>query len=216
MVKDIAVIGLGTFGFELALQLAKNGHHVMAIDTDESKINQIKDNVEVALMADITDPDVLEKIQIDKFDMVVLGMSSNLESIILSIVYMKKMQVPNITVKANNHIQKEVLLKIGADEVILPEVSTAIELADKITHPDMLEKFSLEGDNALMEVMVPEKFYGKSLKDLELRKRHGVNVIMLSRNGKTEVISHPNIKFQEGDAVFVIGKETDIKKTFRI
>lgn len=216
MVKDIAVIGLGTFGFELALQLAKNGHHVMAIDTDESKINQIKDNVEVALMADITDPDVLEKIQIDKFDMVVLGMSSNLESIILSIVYMKKMQVPNITVKANNHIQKEVLLKIGADEVILPEVSTAIELADKITHPDMLEKFSLEGDNALMEVMVPEKFYGKSLKDLELRKRHGVNVIMLSRNGKTEVISHPNIKFQEGDAVFVIGKEADIKKTFRI
>jgi trk system potassium uptake protein TrkA len=216
MVKDIAVIGLGTFGFELALQLAKNGHHVMAIDTDESKINQIKDNVEVALMADITDPDVLEKIQIDKFDMVVLGMSSNLESIILSIVYMKKMQVPNITVKANNHIQKEVLLKIGADEVILPEVSTAIELADKITHPDMLEKFSLEGDNALMEVMVPEKFYGKSLKDLELRKRHGVNVIMLSRNGKTEVISHPNIKFQEGDAVFVIGKESEIKKTFRI
>jgi trk system potassium uptake protein TrkA len=214
MKKDIAVIGLGTFGYEIALQLAKNGHHVLAIDTDEKKINQIKDDVDVALVADITDPDVLKKIQIEQFDSVILAMSSNLESIILAITHMKKMGVSRIIGKANTPIQKEILLKIGADEVILPEVATAVRLADKITHPDILEKFYVGGNNALMEVVVPEKFYGKSLKDLDLRKKYGVNVIMISRNGETEVVANPELKFAENAVIFVVGNEAQLKKTF--
>ena len=210
--KDIAVIGLGTFGYELALQLAQNGHHVLAIDTNDKKINQIKDEVDVALTADITDIDVLKKIQIDQFDYVVLAMSSNLESIILSIVHMKKMQVPHIIGKANTPIQKEVLLKIGADEVILPEVSTAIRLADKLTHPSMLEKFAISDKNTLMEVVVPEKFHGKSLKSLDLRKKYGLNIIMLTRDNNTEVVTNPDIVFQKDDKIFVIGNEQQIKK----
>ena len=210
--KDVAVIGLGTFGYELALQLAQNGHHVLAIDTDDKKINQIKDEVDVALTADITDTDVLKKVQIDQFNYVILAMSSNLESIILSIVHMKKMKVPYIIGKANTPIQKEVLLKIGADEVILPEVSTAIRLADKITHPDMIEKFAINENNTLMEVVVPERFQGKTLKDLDLRKKYGLNVIMISRNNKTEVVSKPDIVFQKGDRIFVIGTEKQIQK----
>ena len=210
--KDIAVIGLGTFGYELALQLAQNGHHVLAIDTDDKKINQIKDEVEVALTADVTDIDVLKKIQIDQFDYVVLAMSSNLESIILSIVHMKKMQVKHIIGKANTPIQKEVLLKIGADEVILPEVSTAIRLADKLTHPNMLEKFAINEHNTLMEVVVPEKFYGKSLKSLDLRKKYGLNIIMMTRHNNTKVVTDPDIVFQKDDKIFVIGSEKQIKK----
>ncbi len=210
--KDIAVIGLGTFGYELALQLARNGHHVLAIDTDDKKINQIKDEVDVALTADITDIDVLKKIQIDQFDYVVLAMSSNLESIILSIVHMKKMKVPHIIGKANTPIQKVVLLKIGADEVILPEVSTAIRLADKLTHPNMLEKFAINENNSLIEMVVPEKFHGKSLKSLDLRKKYGLNIIMLTRDNNTEVVTNPDIVFQKDDKIFVIGSEKQIKK----
>jgi len=214
MKKDIAVIGLGTFGYEIALQLAKNGHHVLAIDTDAKKINQIKDDVDVALVADITDPDVLKKIQIEQFDSVILAMSSNLESIILGITHMKKMGVSRIIGKANTPIQKEILLKIGADEVILPEVATAMRLADKITYPDILEKFYVGGNNTLMEVVVPEKFYGKSLKDLDLRKKYGINVIMISRKGETEVVANPELKFAEKDMMFVVGNEAQLKKTF--
>ncbi len=210
--KDIAIIGLGTFGYELALQLAKNGHHVMAIDTDDKKINQIKDEVDVALTADITDPDILKKIQINSFDHVILGMSSNLESNILSIVHMKKMKVPYIIGKANTPLQKEILLKIGADEVILPEVSTAKQLADKITHPHILDKFNISENNILMEVVIPEKFISKTLKDLDLRKKYGLNVIMISRNGKTEVVSKPDIKFEKEDIIFVLGSEKQIKR----
>ncbi len=210
--KDIAVIGLGTFGYELAIQLAQNGHHILTIDIDERKINQIKDEVDVALTADITDPDVLKKVQINQFDYVIMAMSSDLASIILSIVQMKKMKVPYIIGKANTHIQKEVLLKIGADEVILPEISTAIRLADKITHPDMIEKFVINEDNTLVEIVVPKKFHGKTLKELDLRKKYGINVIMISRNDKTEVVTKPDIVFQNGDKIFVIGSEKQIKK----
>ncbi len=214
MKKDIAVIGLGTFGYELALQLSKNGHHILAIDTNEKKINQIKDEVDIAIIADITDPDILKKIQIEQFDHVILAMSSDLESIILAITHMKKMGVKHIIGKVNTPIQKEILVKIGADEVILPEASTAIRLADRITHPDIIEKFNLSQGNALMEVMVPEKFWNKSLKDLDLRKKYGVNVLMLTRDGQTEVITQPDLKFQKNDVIFVIGNETKIKKTF--
>ncbi len=213
MKKDIAVIGLGTFGYELAIQLASEGHHILAIDVDMKKINDIKDHVDVAVQADITDPDVLKKIQIDQFDHVILAMSSALEAIILGITYMKKMQVKNIIGKANTYIQKEILLKIGADEVILPEIATAKRLAERITHPGIMEKFAIDRKNMLIEVKVPKKFQNKTLRELDLRKKYGLNVIMINRNGQTEIISSPDIKFEENDVIFVVGNEAQIKKT---
>ena len=213
MKKDIAVIGLGTFGYELAVQLAQEGHHILAIDMDMKIVNDIKDQVDVAIQADITDPDVLKKLQIDQFDHVILAMSSALEAIILGITYMKKMKVKNIIGKANTHIQKEILLKIGADEVILPEIATAKRLAERITHPGIVEKFNIDNKNALVEVKIPKKFHHKSIRELDLRKKYGLNVIMINRNGKTEMISSPDIQFEPGDVILVVGDERQIKKT---
>ena len=214
MKYDIAVIGLGTFGFELAVRLAEEGHGVLAIDIDEKKINAIKDFVPVAVQADVTDKDVLEKLEIDKFDKVIFGISSALESIILSITLMKKMNVKYIIGKANTYIKREILLKIGADQVVLPEISTAIRLADKLTHPTILEKYELDDNNFLLEVQVPDKFIGKSLDELNLRKKYGINVVMKKNKFKTEVITNPTIKFEKDDIVFVIGSVPVIEKVF--
>ncbi len=212
MKKDIAVIGLGTFGYELAVQLAQAGHHILAIDVDMKKINDIKDRVDVAVQADITDPDVLKKLQMEQFDHVILAMSSALEAIILGITYMKKMNVKNIIGKANTHIQKEILLKIGADEVILPEIATAKRLSERLTHPDIMDKFTLDNKNSLIEIKVPQKFLNKSIRELDLRNKYGLNVIMLNRKGKTEIIASPDIKFEHNDVIFVVGNENQIKK----
>ena len=214
MKYDIAIIGLGTFGFELAIRLAKEGHGILAIDIDEKKINAIKDFVPVAVQADVTDKDVLEKLEIDKFDKVIFGMSSALETIILSITLMKKMKVKYIIGKANTYIKKEILLKIGADKVVLPEISTAIRLAEKISHPTILEKYELDAHNSLLEVEIPNKFIGKTLSQLDLRRKHGINVVMKKDNTKTEVISNPNIEFKKGDIVFVIGSVPVIENIF--
>ncbi len=214
MKYDIAIIGLGTFGFELAVRLAEEGHGILAIDIDEKKINAIKDFVPVAVQADVTDKDVLEKLEIDKFDKVIFGMSNALETIILAITHMKKMKVKYIIGKANTYIKKEILLKIGADKVVLPEISTAIRLADKITHPTILEKYDLDAKNSLLEVEIPNKFIGKTLSELDLRRKHGINVVMKKDKSRTEVISNPNIEFIQGDIVFVIGSATVIEKVF--
>ncbi len=214
MKYDIAVIGLGTFGFELAVRLAKEGHGVMAIDIDEKKINAIKDFVPVAIQADVTDMDVLEKLEINKFDKVIFGISSALESIILAITIMKKMNVKYIIGKANTYMKKEILLKIGADQVVLPEISTAIRLADRLTHPTILEKYELDDKHFLLEVKVPDKFIGKSLEELNLRKKYGINVVMKKNKFKTEVINNPGIKFEKDDIVFVIGAVSVIEKVF--
>ena len=214
MKYDIAIIGLGTFGFELAVRLAQEGHGILAIDIDEKKINAIKDFVPVAVQADVTDKDVLEKLEINNFDKVIFGMSSALETIILSITLMKKMKVKYIIGKANTYIKKEILLKIGADKVVLPEISTAIRLAEKISHPTILERYELDKNNSLLEVEIPSKFIGKTLSELDLRRKHGINVVMKKDDTKTEVISNPNVAFKKGDIVFVIGSVKVIENIF--
>jgi len=214
MKYDIAIIGLGTFGFELAVRLAQEGHGILAIDIDEKKINAIKDFVPVAVQADVTDKDVLEKLEINNFDKVIFGMSNALETIILSITIMKKMKVNYIIGKANTYIKKEILLKIGADKVVLPEISTAIRLAEKISHPTILERYELDKNNSLLEVEIPSKFIGKTLSELDLRRKHGINVVMKKDDTKTEVISNPNVEFKKGDIVFVIGSVNVIENLF--
>ncbi len=215
MKYDIAVIGLGTFGYELAVELAKKGHGILAIDIDEKKINSIKDFVPVAVQADVMDKDVLKKLEIDKFDKVIFGMSTALETIILSITIMKKMGVKYIIGKANTYIKKEILLKIGADQVVLPEISTAKRLADKITYPSMIEKFTLDKYHSFVEIEVPKKFIGKSVEELDLRKKYGLNIVMIKqKDQKAEVITSPKLIFKEGDIAFVIGNEAQIQKIF--
>ncbi len=212
--KDILVVGLGTFGFEAAIKLNEMGHHVMAIDLDMKKVNEIKERVEVALQADVTDPDVLRKIDIGRFDEIILGMSSSLEAIILAITHMKKIGVQHITGKANTRIQKEILLKIGADRIILPEIESADRLAEQITHPHIMEKLTVDKENILMEIKIPSSMTGKSLRQLDLRNRYGINVIMLTRNGKSRIIADPDTVFLDGDMLLVVGDETQIKKVF--
>ena len=209
MKKNIAVIGLGTFGHELAVQLSRRGHRVLAVDTDMKKVNDIKDEVYIAVQADITDPDVLQKLDITSFDEVVLAMS-HLEAVILAATHMKKMGVKHITGKANTYIQKEIFEKIGIDRIILPEIDAANELAEKITYPEIIEKVKMDNRHLLLEIKVPSHFVGKSLLDLDLRKKYGVNALMLTRNGKTGLITSPAMKFEEGDTVLLMGDEEKI------
>jgi len=214
MKKDIAIIGLGTFGFELAVQLTKRGNSILAIDIDEKKVNNIRDLVSVAVQADITDEDVLKQLEINKFDMVVFGMSSALESIILAITHLKKMGVKYIVGKANTRIKKEILLKIGADEVILPEIGIARQLAEKISNPSLLEKIKIDDKNTIMEVTIPKKFIGKSLRDLDLRKKYDINVILKKTEKQTQTIIEPEELLQKGEIIVVIGNENTINRVF--
>ncbi len=212
--KDIAVIGLGTFGFEVATKLNEAGHYVMAVDKNMEIVNQIKDKVTLAVQADVTDEEVLKKLDIEKFKTVILGMSSSLETLILAVTHLKKMHLKHVIVKAKTYIQKEILLKVGADEVIQPEVSMAKMLVRKIAYPQVIESLTIDAKNALIEIAVPQKFSGKTLRELDLRKKYGILVILKSDKTGYNIVSNPELKLFKGEAIYVAGDEKMILKVF--
>jgi trk system potassium uptake protein TrkA len=212
--KDILVIGLGIFGFETAVQLAKNKMNVIAVDKNTRIIYNIKDFVQDALVADASDEDVIKELSVDKYDFIIVGLSSNFEALILCVTHLKKMGAKKIIAKANTEIQREILQKIGVDIVILPEKEVAIRLAERIARPQIIDLFHLSDDTTVATVKVPKDFAGRSLKEIDLRNRYDVNAVMLRRNGVSKIIKNPDIVFEENDEIVVMGEEEKIKKVF--
>ena len=209
------MIGLGTFGEALSKKLYDAGNNVLAIDTNSDKINHIKDHVTEAVIADATNEEVLIELSINKVDVVILCMSNNFENLILSLTYLKKIKTNKVYAKANTEIQREILLKIGADEVILPEKEAALQLAGKISSPNVKEIFKLDDDIELVEVKVPPAMVGRSLTQLDLRRKHQITVLILKRNGeKANIITDPNIILEKNNILLVTGKKDNIVKLF--
>jgi trk system potassium uptake protein TrkA len=143
-------------------------------------------------------------------------MSSNFEQALLTLSELKKLGAKHIIAKANRKIHEEILLKIGADEVILPEREMAKRLADRLSRPALMDVLTVEGDITLATVTIPEKMHGKSLLELDLRKNFQISAVMIKKNGaKTNIITNPNLKLNKGDELTVAGREEDIQKAFK-
>jgi trk system potassium uptake protein TrkA len=211
MKKDIAVLGLGIFGYRLATSLFKLGHSVLAVDKNPQIVDQIKEDVTEAIVADVTDHSVLVELSIDKFDTVILGMSNDFEQAVLTLADLKKLNVKHIIAKANRKIHEEILFKVGANEVILPEREMADKLAYKIDRPGVGDMLSIDSDISLVNIKVPDKLDGKSLMEIDLRKNYGLNAVMIKRKGeKAGFITTPQEILRKGDELLVIGDKSSI------
>jgi len=213
--KDILVMGLGIFGFELAKQLSRQKMNVVAVDKNRNVVNQIKEFVSEAIIADVSIEDTIKELSVDKYDCVVLGLSSNFEAEVLSVVYLRKYGAKYILCKANSEIQKHVLLKIGVDEVILPETEIASKVATRIIMPSILDIFHFSDDLIVATVEVPDEFVGRSLKELDLRNRYGLTVLTLKRGDTLRIVHSPDIVFEKGDSIMVLGEEDKIRLQFK-
>lgn len=214
MAKDFAVIGLGTFGFEVAKKLFEQGHNVMAIDKNPITIHNIQDSVTVAINADIADTAVIDELQLFEFKKIILGLSSNLETLILTIAYLKNNGAAYIIAKGNSELQKQVLLKVGADEVIIPEKEVASKLTERLTHPNIIDRFVLDHNILLINVKVPAKIANKTLEELELRRKYNITVLISKHEGKSIIINNSKYVLNEGDEIFVAGDAKNIEKIF--
>jgi trk system potassium uptake protein TrkA len=213
--QDVAIIGLGTFGEELALKLTEMGHNVLVIDLDEKKINEIKDKVTEAVIADATDIDVLNELKLNTFNLVVLAMSSNFESIILTLTLLKKLGAVTVYVKANTDIQAEILLKIGADRVILTDKEVAEDLAIKITLPNIHKVLEIDDKINLIEIKIPPSMNNKTLMELDLRKKYNINALIHKKaDGKAHLITDASMQLHEGDILLVAGDKNKIMEAF--
>ncbi len=179
--KSYAVIGLGRFGTETAVRLYANGAEVLVIDSDESLVDKIADRVTRAVCADARDADVLERLGVGNFDYGIVAIGTDLGASALITMNLKTLKVPYVICKAQNATHKEILERLGADRVIIPEREMANKLVLGLTSTGVMEYIELSEEYGIVERQVPEKWLGKSIRALDVRNRYGVNIIAVRR-----------------------------------
>ena len=179
--KSYIVIGLGRFGAEMAVKLYECGEEVLAVDTDETLVDKIADRVTRAVVADARDVDVLRKLGAGYFNTAVVAVGSDLAASALITMHLKTLGVPYIICKAHDDTYREILEKLGADRVIIPEREMADKLSLGLTSAGIMEYIELSDEYGIVEMTPPESWHGQSIRQLELRKKYGANVIALRR-----------------------------------
>jgi trk system potassium uptake protein TrkA len=212
--KRVVVIGLGIFGTQLARQLYESGLEVVAIDKNRDVVQRIKDHSTKAVLADATDKEVLESIGIDAKDTVVISFGEDLSASTLLTLYLKEMKVKEIIVKVPNEDYKRILLKVGASEAIIPEREMANKVARSIISPNVLEYLPISEDYTIVELAPPTDFIGKSLADLDLRKKYALQVIAIRDvlTNKMQLVPRASAIIKDSDVLVIIGREDDIRK----
>lgn len=222
--QKIAVIGLGRFGTTLSLSLSEKGAEVMAIDKNPERVEFIKDEVAFPTALDSTDIKALESQNIREFDICIVAIGADFESQILTTVNLLTLDVPHVIARAMNDTQRLILERMGIENIILPEVEMAEKLAETLLQPELKAFLKLADDYEIAEINAGSKLAGKSLSELDLRKRFNINVIAIQRNEEQEGkdlqkikkrllgVTNPEISLEKEDVLLVIGKEKDIKK----
>ena len=213
--NTFAVFGLGAFGKRLALELAKAGNNVVAVDIDPERVNEIRDKVTDAIIADVSNQEVIRELDLRKFDAVILGMSSHFEDLVLALTLLRQEGAKRVLAKAGNAIQERILYRLGADEVIQPEQDVAERLSRRLTLDNITDYFSFKGF-AIVEVNVPASIAGKTLRELALRNRYDITVLLVSKPGSApSTIQDPDAVLERGDQLTVFGNQKAIFQLFK-
>ena len=203
--KSYIVVGLGRFGSETARRLYKLGCEVLAMDLRNDLVQEIANEVTHAVVSDGQDKEVLKALGVRDFDCAVIAIGDDLAASVLATMNMKELGVPHIVCKAHDDTHRRVLQKLGADRVVIPEQENAARLARSLYSPNVLDYIELSDDYGIVEVPVPAAWQGKTLKELNVRAKLGVNIIAIRRNGKINVSPGADFNFQSGDIVVVLG-----------
>ena len=223
--RRFAVIGLGRFGQKLAIALAMSGAEVIAIDKNREEIELITDQVSHAVRLDSTDEEALKSQGVDKVDVAIIGIGQGgggFESAILTVVNLRQMGIKQIYARAENLIAGEVFSKVGATEVIYPEIESAERWAYKLIAPQIGEKIDFAEGYSLARIKAPPSFDGKTVMDLQLRQKYNVNLVLIKRGenskqtkaekGKIINVPMPGTVVYEGDILMVAGSDVDLAK----
>lgn len=210
--NTFAVIGLGRYGFWLAKTLGQSDVEVIACDRDSEKVDDIAQYVTKAICCDCSDEKALKDMGLNNVDVAIIAIGSDLEASIISTLIVKEIGVGYIVAKANNASHAKVLAKIGADRIVFPEKDMGIKTAQSFISPNFMEMINLQDDYGIAEIHVPEKWVGKTLEQLDLRKKYFINIIGVSVGGEISLIVDPQKPLSKSDLLFVIGKSEDINE----
>lgn len=212
MGKQFAVFGLGSFGKSVALTLQSFGCDVIAVDNCYEKIQDIADSVSYAMCGDVTEPEFMKTIGARNLDGAVIAVSENLEAAIMATMISKEMGISYVLVKAMDEMQGKILEKIGADSIVYPEIDMGERVAKKLISTEFIDWIELSPDYSLTEKLLPKQWEGKSLAELRVREKYGINVIGILKEDKMDMALDPSKPLQPNDMLFIIGKNSDLEK----
>ena len=210
--KDIAVIGLGRFGSSLAQTLQQMGVSVLGIDVSDEKVNGLAEVLTETAVADITDEHVVRDLGLRNFDTVVVAMGQNIAASLMITVMLKEAGVERVISKASSEIHGRALRLIGTDEVVFPERDMGVRLAKHIVSPNLLEFIELSPEHSLIETASSAHLAGKTLRQLDLRNKYGINVIALRRRDQCNLSPSADDVVEEGDILVLVGTTLDLER----
>lgn len=212
MGKQFAVFGLGSFGKSVALTLQSFGCDVIAVDNCYEKIQDIADSVSYAMCGDVTEPEFMKTIGARNLDGAVIAVSENLEAAIMATMISKEMGISYVLVKAMDELQGKILEKVGADSIVYPEIDMGERVAKKLISTEFIDWIELSPDYSLTEKLLPKQWEGKSLAELRVREKYGINVIGILKEDKMDMALDPSKPLQPNDMLFIIGKNSDLER----
>ena len=211
MKKQYAVFGLGSFGESVAIALQGLGCEVIVVDDDMERIEDIANSVSYAMKADFGDPDVVRSLGTKNLDGVVVAVADNMEASIMATLVCKEIGVPYVISKAKNDLHATVLKKIGADAIIFPEKEMGVRLAKNLMSANFADWVALSPDYSLVETVIPRGWIGKSLQDLDVRRKYGINVVGIKVGEDVEVNPNPEKALEDGMVMILVGANKDLE-----
>ncbi len=203
--KSYIVIGLGRFGSEVARRLCQLDCEVLVVDRDAELVQQISNDVTHAVMADARDIDVLRALGTQDFDCGIVAIGDSLADSVLATMNLKELGLPQVVCKAHDEVHRQVLKKLGADRVVIPEKENAMRLAKSLSSANVLDYIELSDDYGIIDVPAPSDWQGKTLRELNVRAKLGVNILAVKREGKINVSPSADYSICKGDVMVLLG-----------
>lgn len=214
--KSYVVIGLGRFGAEVARRLCELGCEVLAVDTHNELVQQISADVTHAVVADARDKEVLRALGIREFDCAIVAIGGSLADSVLATMNVKELGVTRVVCKAHDETHRQVLLKLGADQVVIPEQEQAARLARSLSSHNVLDYIELSSEYGIVEVPAPKSWVGKSLKELNVRAKLGLNILAVKRGQVINVSPAADYPIGPEDIMVVLGDTAALEKVQKL
>lgn len=210
--QSYAVFGLGRYGRAVAEELVKNGAEVLAVDSDEELVNDAIAEIPYCKCADITDPEVIKQLGIANIDVVIIAMASSLEASVMATMLCKEIGVKTVIAKCATDMDCKILSKVGADRVVFPESESGIRLAKNLISSGFVDIMDLSSDVSMIELEVRPEWNGKSLLELNLRKKYSINVVAVIQDGDVKTDIDPEKPLSRSMRLIVIANPSRLRK----
>lgn len=214
--KSILLIGLGRFGKHIAMKLNELNHQVMAVDKQEERVNDILPYVTNAQIGDSTNEDFLKSLGVNNYDACIVAIGGDFQSSLETTSLLKELGGKLVVSRAAKDVQAKFLLRNGADEIVYPEKQIAYWTAIRYSSDHILDYIKIDEEHSIFEMMVPEDWVGKTIGELDVRKRYHINILAIKERGVMNAMITPDVRLMENETILMLGKTKEIYKKFHI